>query len=145
MDKVTAGRAVAHPMTVHKQNEAVVCADADRVTGGNGSQRKRAPEVEHKGIAHGGGWMGDPPRLPIAVGWIGLEIALGIEGEGCQDEGEKSENWTHVQAFRFPAYRLAENENPLRLHFNFAVGRRSARIRKGSSGEFNRRLRRWKP
>ena len=74
MAEVAAGRAVAHPMAVHKKDEAVVGADADGVAGGNRRQRKGPAEVQHDGLAQRRGWMGDPRGLPVAVGRVWLKI-----------------------------------------------------------------------
>ncbi len=73
-------------MAVHVQNESVVGADADRVGGRNGCQREHAAEVEHHRLAQRGGGVRDPGGLPLAVGWVRLKIALGVEGEGGEEE-----------------------------------------------------------
>ena len=146
MGQVAAGRAVAHPMAVHKQNEAVVGADADRIAGGNGSQRERAAEVEHQRLAQRGRGMGDPGGLPFAVGRVGLEDCSGRGGRGWPGQGrKKSKLGAWFSAFRFPTYSLAGNENQWRIQINFAAGKRSICIHKGSSRKFNRRVRGWEP
>ena len=86
--QVAAGWAVACTMAVYIQNEAVVGANANRIGGRNRCQRERAAEVEHHRLAQRGGGMRDPGGLPLAVGWVGLEIGLGVEGEGGKEESE---------------------------------------------------------
>jgi hypothetical protein len=60
MGQVAAGGAVAGAMAVYKEDEAVIGADADRVTGWNRCQGKRAPEMKHQGLAQGSCGMRDP-------------------------------------------------------------------------------------
>ena len=85
--QVAARRAVAHPMAVDVENEAIVGADADRIAGRNGGQRERAAEVEHQRLAQRGGGMRDPGGLPLAVGRVRLDGWFGRRGRGWRGGG----------------------------------------------------------
>ena len=99
MGQVAAGRAVAHPMTVDVENEAVVGADTHRIAGEHGNQVKRAAEVEHQRLPQRGCGMCDPRGLPLAMGRVGLRLSLGVvlrgKGNGDECEGEESQNGSH--------------------------------------------------
>ena len=97
--QIAAGRAVAHPMAVDVKNEAVVGADAHRITGRHGSQLKRAAEVQRQRLSQRGRRMRGPRGLPFAVGLVGLDLSWGAvlrgKGKGDECEGEESQNGSH--------------------------------------------------
>jgi len=79
--QVAAGRAVADALAVHVEDKTVVGADADRVRGRDGVQRKGAAEMQDEGFAQWRGRMSDPGGVPIAVERVGRGL-LGGEGAG---------------------------------------------------------------
>ena len=90
MGQVAARRAVSDAVAVDEEDEAVVGADAHQITGGNGSQRELAAEVEHQRLPQRGRGVRDPRCLPIAVGRVRLGRCLGVasDGKGNGDECE---------------------------------------------------------
>ncbi len=72
VSEVSTGRSIADALIVHKQDEAVIGADANLVAFGHGRQVQRATEVQNNGLAERGGWMRDPGGLPFTIDRIGL-------------------------------------------------------------------------
>ena len=79
MREVSAGGAISYAVAVHKQNEAVVGADADGVAGGDRGQFERAAEMQDYGFAKGRGRVSNPGGFPLPVGRIGLDGILGLD------------------------------------------------------------------
>ena len=70
--QIAARWTIANPLAVDEKNEAIVCADTDDVLPGNLGQCHCAAKMEHQLLMQRGRRMGDPLRLPIPVGRIGL-------------------------------------------------------------------------
>ena len=75
MREVSAGGAVPNAVAVHKQNKAVVGADADGVAGGDCGQFERAAEMQDYRFAQGRRRVSNPGGFPLPVGgsgWTGF-------------------------------------------------------------------------
>ena len=75
--------------------------------------------MEHHRLTERGRGMSDPGSGPYAVGRVGLNDALGLEGKGSQRDGKDGKNSAHGKGpfdFQFPS--IKEMENQRRNSFN---------------------------
>jgi hypothetical protein len=95
VSQVAARRAVAHALTVHIENEAVVGAHAHGIAGWRCVERERAAEVQHHRLAQRRNGMRDPGGVPLALRRVGLRVQLqtilGMGSSGSKGQSGNTE------------------------------------------------------
>jgi hypothetical protein len=67
MGQVAARGAVADALAIHVQNETVIGAHPNGISGWDRIEREEAAEMEHLGFAQRRGGVSDPGGVPFAV------------------------------------------------------------------------------